>query len=367
MRILICGGGTAGHVNPAFAIASIIKENNHNAKILFVGTKSGLEARLVPQEGYDIKYIDVNGIRRTFSLRNLIAFKKAWQAYRASKKIISEFKPDIVVGTGGYVSGPVIYAAQKMGIKTAIHEQNAFWGITTRLLMNKADKVMLSFEPDYNKLKRKDNIVITGNPVRSEVGRLDKQSARRVLGIDARPLILSCGGSLGAKKINDAVCEMLKTSDKEGLFYHIHGTGKRGYNTAKERLNEAGISFENGGIIRVSEYIYDMPRVMTASDLVICRAGAITLAELAVLGKPSILIPSPNVTENHQYYNAKIFEKKGAAIIIEDKDLNGKSLYRTIKKLFEDNSKLAKMSKSALELAKPDASNAIYKEIMSLL
>lgn len=360
MRVLISGGGTAGHINPAIAIATKIKEIEPSAKILFVGTAKGLEAKLVPQEGFLIKYITISGLKRKLSYKNIVVIKRALSAVSDSKKIIKEFSPDIVVGTGGYVSGPVLYAAQSLGIKTVIHEQNAFWGITTRLLARKADKIMLSFDPQEKQIKRYKNIVITGNPIREEMLKLERQAARRVLDIDARPLVLSFGGSLGAKRINEAVSEMLALSEKEGIFNFIHGTGKRDYEWFKENFKQ------NPPNIRISEYIYDMPRVMVAADIIVCRAGAITLAEIAALGKPSILIPSPNVTENHQYHNAKVFEDKKAAILIEDKDLNGELLYKKLKELFEDNIFLNQMSKNAKALARPQALSEICEIIINL-
>jgi UDP-N-acetylglucosamine--N-acetylmuramyl-(pentapeptide) pyrophosphoryl-undecaprenol N-acetylglucosamine transferase len=360
MRVLISGGGTAGHINPAIAIAIKIKEIEPSAKILFVGTAKGLEAKLVPQEGFEIRYITISGLKRKLSYKNIVIIKRALSAISDAKKIIKEFSPDIVVGTGGYVSGPVLFAAQNLGIKTVVHEQNAFWGITTRLLARKADKILLSFDPQEKQMKRYKNIVITGNPIREEMLKLESQSARRVLGMDARPLILSFGGSLGAKRINQAVCEMLHLSEKEEIFNFIHGTGKRDYEWFKENF---ALQKPN---IRISEYIYDMPRVMVAADIIICRAGAITLAEIAALGKPSILIPSPNVAENHQYHNAKVFEDKKAAILLEDRALNGELLYEKIKELAEDNHQLSQMSKNAKALARPNALKDICESIFSL-
>lgn len=360
MRVLISGGGTAGHINPAIAIATKIKEIDPAAKILFVGTTKGLESKLVPGAGFDLQYITISGLKRKLSYKNIVIIKKALSAISDAKKIIKEFSPDIAIGTGGYVSGPVLYAAQGLGIKTVIHEQNAFWGITTRLLARKADKIMLSFDPQEKQIKRYKNIVITGNPIREEMLKLESQSARRVLGVDARPLVLSFGGSLGAKRINQAVCEMLELSAKEDMFNFIHGTGKRDFEWFKENFK---LQKSN---IRISEYIYDMPRVMVAADIIVCRAGAITLAEIAALGKPSILIPSPNVAENHQYHNAKVFEDKNAAILIEDKNLNGQLLYEKIKELAEDNHKLSQMSKNVKTLAKPNALKDICEIIFGL-
>ena len=367
MRVIISGGGTAGHINPAISIAKEIKTKFPTAKIMFVGTQKGLESTLVPQEGYRIKYIDVSGFKRSLTPKNIIIAIKALKARRTAKKIINEFSPDIVIGTGGYVSGPVVSAAQKMGIKTAIHEQNAYWGVTTRLLAKKADKIFLSFEPDDEQKKLYgDRLIVTGNPIRKDILTFDKSSSRRVLDIDEKPLILSFGGSLGAKKINEAMLYLIKKSKDEGKLNHIHGTGKRDKEFMKAALGHIGLKYSDSGDIRVFEYIYDMPRVLAAADLIICRGGAITLAELAAAGKPAIIIPSPNVTENHQFHNAKVYENKNAAVIIEDKDLTGELLYETVINLAESG-KLSEMSKNMLTFKKENAAREICNEIGTLV
>ncbi|MBE6903988.1 MAG: undecaprenyldiphospho-muramoylpentapeptide beta-N-acetylglucosaminyltransferase [Ruminococcaceae bacterium] len=367
IKVLISGGGTAGHINPALSIANEIKRKNPNAKIMFVGTKRGLESTLVPQEGYPIKFIDVSGFLRSLSLKNIKIAFKALKAKSDAKKIIKEFSPDFAIGTGGYVSGPLLSAAQKMGIKTFIHEQNAYWGVTTRLLAKKADKIFVSFEPNEEQKKQYgDRLVVTGNPIRNDILSLDKSSSRRVLGIDERPFVVSFGGSLGAKRINDAALGMLEESKKDSRFIHLHATGKRDKEYMKQELKKRGLGFTSSGDIRVIEYIHDMPRVLAAADLVICRAGAITLAELAAIGKPAIIIPSPNVSENHQYKNAKVFADKDAAVLIEDKDLTAELLYTTVKEIISQN-RLEQMSSNMLKFKKENAVSdivsSIFKEI----
>lgn len=366
MKILFAGGGTAGHINPALAVAGYIKEKHPNAYIGYIGTANKLEAKLVPEKGYDFHTIDVAGFQRRLSLkniaRNISAAGKAITSSRDSRRILKEIKPDVVVGTGGYVSGPVLRQAQKLGIKTAIHEQNAFPGVTTKMLAENADAVMLAMPQAEKYLKLKKPPIITGNPIRSELLNITREQARKKLGLDNRPLILSFGGSLGARHINEAVSELIRWHNGTHKFYHIHGTGSVGFEGMKESLKDITLCDE----IDIREYISDMAVCMAAADLVICRAGAITLSELQAMGKPSVLIPSPYVAENHQYHNAMTLKKAGGAEVIEEKDLNGEKLIDTVAHLIENNPKLSAMSASAKKNAIIDANERIYKVIMQL-
>ncbi len=366
MKILFAGGGTAGHINPALAIADYIKERHPDAEISYIGTAEKLEAKLVPQKGYDFYTIKVAGFSRSLSLKgiahNISAAKKAVTSSIESKKLIKKINPDVVIGTGGYVSGPVLRAAQQLGYKTAIHEQNAFPGVTTKMLAPKADAVMLAMPQAEKYLKINKKPIITGNPIRSELLRITREEARKKLKLDNRPLILSFGGSLGAKRVNESVADLIKWHNGSGKFYHIHATGKSGYNDMCENLKEITLSNE----IKIREYIDDMDVCMAAADLVICRAGAITLGEIQACGKPAILIPSPYVAENHQYHNAMTLKKDGAAEIIEEKDLTGEKLIETAKYLIENKPKLEAMSNAATKNAIIDANERIYKVIMQL-
>ncbi len=366
MKILFAGGGTAGHINPALAVAGYIKEKHPGAEIYYIGTANKLEARLVPEKGYDFRTIDVAGFQRSLSpksiVKNVSAVKKAIDASAKCKKLLKEIAPEVVVGTGGYVSGPVLKAAQKMGFKTAIHEQNAFPGITTKMLSAGADTIMLAMPEAEKHLKLNKKPVITGNPIRLELLKVKREEARKKLGLDNRPLILSFGGSLGATKINEAVAELVKWHNGSGKFYHIHATGKFGFEDMKNSLADISIAKE----IDIREYINDMEICMAAADLVICRAGAITLGELQACGKPSILIPSPYVAENHQFHNAMTLKKAGAAQILEEKGLSGQSLISAVEMLIENKPKLEKMSNAAKKSAIIDANERIYKEIMKL-
>lgn len=366
MKILFAGGGTAGHINPALAVADYIKQRHPNAQISYVGTAEKLEAKLVPAKGYDFYTIKVAGFRRSFSpkavIHNIGAATMAATSIIEAEKILKKVKPDVVIGTGGYVSGPVLRAAQRLGIKTAIHEQNAFPGVTTKMLAPKTDKVMLAMPEAEKYLKFDKKPVITGNPIRSELLETKRDVAREKLHLGDKPLILSFGGSLGAQHLNEAVAELIKWHNGSGKFYHIHATGKNGYADMKESLKEVELSND----IDIREYIDDMDLCMAAADLVICRAGAITLGELRACAKPAVLIPSPFVAENHQFHNAMTLKKDGAAEVIEEKDLTGEKLIKTVELLIENKPKLSKMSQAALKNAIIDANERIYEIIMQL-
>jgi UDP-N-acetylglucosamine--N-acetylmuramyl-(pentapeptide) pyrophosphoryl-undecaprenol N-acetylglucosamine transferase len=367
MKVLFAGGGTAGHINPALAIADYIKLHHTDAQISYVGTAEKLEAKLVPQKGYDFYTIKVAGFRRSLSpkaiIHNISAVKMAATSTINAKKIIKKINPDIVIGTGGYVSGPVLKAAQSLGYKTAIHEQNAFPGVTTKMLAPKADAVMLAMKEAEKYLKINKKPYITGNPIRQELLNIDRETARKKLNLGDKPLILSFGGSLGARRVNEAVSELIKWHNGSNKYYHIHGTGKIGYDAMCESLKGIKLSSD----IKVREYIDDMDVCMAAADLVICRAGAITLGELQACGKPSILIPSPYVAENHQYHNALTLKNDGAAELIEEKDLSGESLIKTVEKLINDKNKLQEMSLNARKNAITDSNKRIYDIIQGIL
>lgn len=370
MHILFAGGGTAGHINPALAIAAHIKERHPDAKISFIGTPNRLEARLIPEAGYDFYTIEVEGFQRKLTpeniRRNVSAAYKAVKSSMDAKKLLKKLQPDVVVGTGGYVSGPVLREAAKLGIKTAVHEQNAYPGITNKMLSSKVDRVMLAMPEARERMKLKNEPVIVGNPVRGSVMKADKAQARRRLGIDERPMILSFGGSLGARVINQTAADVLAWHWRSGKYFHFHAAGSGGYNDMKELLKQKGVELENAPTVRFSEYINDMDLCMAAADLVICRAGAITLSELQVQGKAAILIPSPYVAENHQYHNAMTLKKLGAAEVIEEKELTGEKLVEEVKKLLEDPEKLKKMGEASASSAIRDVHDRIYNVIMEL-
>jgi len=370
MKVLLAGGGTAGHINPALAIAGYIKNKRNDAEFLFIGNRGGMEQRLVPQAGFEIKSITISGFKRSFSpksmLENVKTVSRTFTSSREAKKIIAEFKPDICIGTGGYVSGPVIRTAAKMGIPCIIHEQNAYPGITNKMLAKSVKKVMLAV-PDAKKYFDKNvDFVITGNPVRQEILTAKKEESRKKLGLDNRPVVLSFGGSLGARKINEAVADLVARSGIDGRYQHIHAYGSYG-DWFPQLVEEKGTDIADCSNLDIRPYIDNMPTCMAAADLVICRAGAITLSEIQAMGKPAILIPSPNVAENHQYHNAMALVNAGAADIIEEKDLTGAALMRKTDKMLLNPEKLEKYSENSRKMAITDANERIYSVVKKVL
>ena len=370
MRILFAGGGTAGHINPALAIAGYIREKEPGVEILYVGAKGGMEERLVPKAGFAFRSITISGFQRkpswTNLKKNVKTVVRVFTSSREAKKIIREFQPDICLGTGGYVSGPVIREARKLGFPAVIHEQNAFPGVTTKMLSKKVNKVMLAVEDAKKYLDKSADCVLTGNPVRQAVIRAEREASRKALGLDSRPLILSFGGSLGARTINEAVADLLAESAKSGKYQHIHGYGQYG-KWMPDLVAGKGVDLKKAKQILMREYIDNMPECLAAADLVICRAGAITLSELQAQGKASILIPSPNVAENHQYHNAMALVRRGAAEMIEEKDLTGEKLCGKVEEIFSKPGGAEALGRNARKMAVLDANERIYRVIKEVL
>lgn len=370
MKVIIAAGGTGGHVNPALAVANKIKELNSDADIMFIGTKDKIEARVVPAAGYKFKTINISGFQRKLTFKNIIRnIKTIFRIFTSSsqaRKIIKEFNPDVVVGFGGYVSGPVLREAVKLNIPTAIHEQNAFPGITNKALAKKVDKVMLTSENAKKYLEPKNEVIVTGLPVREEMLNVDKDIARMELGIDvSKPLVLSMGGSLGARAINDAMCELISKKSKDNDCTFLHAMGQYGL-WVPDKLKELGVDADKQENVILKEYINDMERCMPAADVVICRAGASSVCEIEALGKASILIPSPNVAENHQFHNAMVLVENDAAILIEEKDLTGDKLLEELNRLLKHKDLIPKFQNNAQNLAFLDATLNISKIIISL-
>ena len=369
MRVLFAGGGTAGHINPAIAGAGYIRSNQPDAELYYIGRKGGMEERLVPAAGINFHGIEVSGFQRQLNWENIKyninAASQLASASRNARRLLLDIKPDVVMGTGGYVSGPVLRQAAKLGIKCCIHEQNAFAGVANKMLAPKVDAVMLAM-PDAEKyFKAKNKPIVTGNPVRESVINMTKQKARGILGMDERPMILSFAGSLGARRINETVADVMAWHWKSGQIVHYHATGEYGVELMPKLLAEKGVDL-NCENIHITEYIDNMDVMLAAADLVICRSGAITISELAVQGKPSVLIPSPNVAENHQYHNAMTLVSRGAAAIVEEKDLTGEKLTQTVSELITDKARLEKMSQNARKCAITDTNERIYRIIMKL-
>lgn len=374
MRVLISGGGTGGHINPALAIADKIKRENENAEIEYVGTKRGLEATLVPKAGLKIHFIKVRGFKRSLSLTNIDAAIKAVTSVMEAKKIIKAFKPDIVIGTGGYVCWPVLKAASKMNIPTAVHESNAFPGVTTRMLSKYVDVIMLGFKESKKYLDcDRDKLVRVGSPVSEKMLSANKETARKSLGIDIdEKVVLSAGGSLGAMALNENVFELIKNYTLPSGIRHIHATGNAGWEQQKEKYKSLGFEQKDEdtlvkGKVTVCRYIYNMHELLPACDVEICRAGAMTLSELSVLGKAAVIIPSPYVTNNHQYKNAKVLCDKNAAVMIQEKELNGENLTLAVKELVENDEKRKAIENNVREFAVTDTTERIYGIIKKLV
>ena len=372
MRVLIACGGTGGHINPGLAIADIIKKKYPDTEFLFAGTPKGMESKLVPKAGYRLETIKVAGFQRKISLENIGRNAKA-VAYlvtsgRRAKQIIEGFKPDIAIGTGGYAAGPVIRKAARMGIPTAIHEQNAYPGVTNKLLSKEVDYVMLTVKEALKFMdKSKFEYSVTGLPVRSNINTMSREEARKKLGMDDSFTILSFGGSLGAGCINETMTEVIKWHVGKGLgINHIHGYGGMGKDSFPQAMEAAGIPLKNDRL-RITEYINDMDVCLAAADLVICRSGASTLAELEAAGKASILIPSPIVAGNHQYHNAMVLGNAGAAVVIEQKDVTNERMIAEIEKLYGDSAKVKSMSESAAKLHLADTNDRILAVIDKLI
>ena len=363
MRVLIAAGGTAGHINPALAIAGAIKKADPSAEIHFAGRKEGMEYRLVGQAGYPFHHIEITGFQRRLSLHNIKRnIVTLWNL------ALSGPKPDLVIGCGGYVSGPVVRCAAKMGIHTAIHEQNAFPGVTNKLLAPDVDLVFAAVPAAVEKLGAPDKTIVVGNPVRPEVftKAKDRDAIRAELGAGDRTVILSFGGSLGARRVNEVVADLCAWEQHEKKpVLHLHATGQYGVQLFKDLEKEK--NFAEGDGLVVKEYINNMPELLAAADLVISRAGALTLAELEAVGRAAVLIPSPNVAENHQYFNAMELQKADAAVVIEEKDLTGEKLVSTVSDMLAQPGKLAEMGKNARSLSVDDSLDRIADALMKLV
>ena len=368
MRVIFAGGGTGGHLNPAIAIADRIWQIEPGSEVLFVGTRRGIENKLVPAAGYRLEHVEIQGLRRSLSLSNIKTLWLALTSPSKAKKIIKEFKPDVAVGTGGFVCWPVIRAAASMGIPTALHESNAVPGVAVKMLEGCVDVIFTNFEETKNHLRHPEKVIRVGNPLRGDFSKLDYNTARDKLGITGkyRYFILSCGGSMGAERINEEVLAFMRDYvAKRRDIFHLHASGSIEYEAAKARFSEYGLdSVPN---VKLVEYIYDMPLQMAAADLVINRAGAVTISELALLGKPAIIIPSPNVTDNHQYKNAKVLADAGAAIMIQESELGPGVLERAVDTVLGDRAKLASMREKFSRFAIKNADLRIYNELKKLV
>lgn len=367
MRVILTGGGTGGHIYPAVSIAREIQKRYKDAEIVFVGTEKGLESKIIPKEGFKLKTIKVRGFERKLTLKNLVAVKEAALSIATARRIIKDFKPDIVIGTGGYVCGTVMLSAALMGIPTLIHESNAFAGMTNKILFRFVDKIALNFEEATKYFNNPKKVVVTGNPIRSDIFDITKQEGIKELGFDEnKPLVLVTGGSRGARKINQSVLSLAEECNRNGKIQLLHMTGDTQYDAVLKSYKERNVPTDTLNI-RVVPYLYNMPYALAASDIVINRCGAMTLSEITALGKPSILIPFPYAADNHQEYNGRALEKKGAAIVIVEKDLTEEVLKNTVLDLLNDKSKLEAAALNSKKLGIKNATERIGDIISEII
>ena len=349
MNVIFTCGGTGGHINPAIAVANIWKERHPDSNILFIGAKGHMEEKLVPAAGYALETFETSGMSRKLTIdgikRNVKAVANVFAAVSGCKKIIRRFKPDVIIGTGGYASFPALLAGKMMKIPTCVHEANAMPGLTTRMAAAWADKVLICFPESAKHYKRPEKTQAVGMPVRREFIFTEKEAARKELGLDSRPVIVSTFGSQGAKMMNLAMAEFMKLEQEAGYPYqHIHGVGSFGWKWFPDRLKELGVDAENSGAIDMREYIYNMPTVMAAADVIISRAGASSCNEIAASGTPCVLIPSPNVTDNHQEKNARAIADKGGAVVLLEKDCTAQRLFDEVAAILSDQQRSEAMS-----------------------
>ena len=370
MKVIIAAAGTGGHINPGIAIANKIMEEEKNSKVIFIGTDRGLENDLVPRAGYELKTIEAYGLSKKISIENIKKLYKTYKGISEAKKIVREFKPDIVIGTGGYICGATILAAKKYHIPTLLHESNAFPGKAVKMLSKKVDTVLIGFEEAKKSLTGARKVVATGTPIKIRKIKFSDTERTKIINsfglTTEKPIVLVFGGSQGAKRINDSIIEIIEKNLNKN-YQMIWAAGPKQYDIIKQDLNIKNIDIDKINGIKILPYIYNMEEVMNVSDLIVARSGAMTVSEISMLGKPAIFVPLPNVSNNHQMYNAKVLEKAKAAQILNDKELNGNLLNSQIEKIATDKSLLEKMGNNAIKCAKYDVENKIYDEIKKIV
>ena len=368
MRFMFACGGTAGHINPAIALAKMFRERMSDCNILFIGAKGGMEERLVPREGFELKTVTISNFQRKLTPKNIwhnvVAVKNVFASAATARKYIREFDADAVVGMGGYASYPAMKQGAKLGIATLVHEANAVPGLTTKMVADHVDKIMVAFEESARHYKNRDRVVVVGMPVRSEFVHGDKDAMKKKLGYAGKKLVVSSWGSLGARDMNRQMVEFLRLEAAEDSFCHVHATGAGAWNWMPQEVKDAGVELQKHPQIELKEYIYNMPELMVAADLVISRAGASSLNEIAASGTPAIIVPSPNVTDNHQEKNARILEQRGGAVVIRESESSGKLLYETAKAILSDEKRAEQMGQAARAAAVLDSAERIYDLIL---
>ena len=370
MRVIVAAAGTAGHINPGLAIANKIKEEEPNSKIIFIGTTRGLENDLVPRAGYELKTIEAYGLSKQISIANFKKICATLKATGKARKIIQEFKPDIIVGAGGYICGPVVWAASKEKIPVVLHESNAFPGKAVKVLAKKANTVLISFEEARSRIPNAKNIVFTGTPVKIEKKDYTKDQKAKILKNgelkENLPIVLVFGGSQGAQKINEAIIGILENKLNKD-YQIIWATGPKQFDIIKQELAEKKIDISNIENAKILPYIYNMEEIMNISNVIVARSGAMTITEISNLGKPSILVPLPNVSQNHQLYNAKVLADVGAAKIILNNELKKENLNEEIEKIIKNPEIMHEMEEKAFSKSVKNVQDKIYKEIKKLV
>ena len=370
MRAIIAAAGTAGHINPGIAIANEINKQEKNSKIIFIGTTRGLENDLVPRAGYELKTIDAYGLSKKISIDNIKKMIKTLKGFGEAKKLLKEINPDIVIGTGGYICGATISAAHRLKIPTILHESNAFPGKAVKMLAKKTDTILVSFKDAMGRIKHAKKIVYTGTPVKIKKQNYTEEQKEKMIkkvGLNKQmPIALVFGGSQGARRINQAIMEMIKSELNEN-YQMIWATGPKQYDIVKEELENENKNINHIKNMKILPYIYNMEEIMNIVDVIVARSGAMTITEIANLGKPSILVPLPNVSHDHQLYNAKVLQNVGAADIILDNELTGKKLNENIEKIVLDKDKCKSMGEKALTVATDDVENKIYAQIVETI
>ena len=365
MNVIFTCGGTGGHINPAIAVANILKERKPDVKILFIGAQGHMEEKLVPAAGFKLVTLPGSGLSRKLNLagikKNVNAIKCVLSAVGKCKKIIRDFDADVIVGTGGYASFPALLAGSQLKVPTIVHEANAVPGLTTKMAAAVADRVLVCFEESKKYYKHPEQVEVVGMPVRREFLFGNKAEARRELGIDdGKHVVVSAFGSQGAKVMNETMADMMPLEKADGFpFHHIHATGSFGKEWMPKRVKDNGVEYENEAMLDIREYIYNMPTVMAAADVIIGRAGSATCNEIAAAGVPCILIPSPNVTNNHQEKNARVLEEAGGAVVVLEKDCSAEKMYELVKELLADETRRGDMTKALHGLVKSDSAERI--------
>ncbi len=367
MKVVIAGGGTGGHVYPGVTIARTLVERDPTIQVLFIGTKKGLEADVVPREGFRLVTIGVDAFKRRLSVGTVLAAFRACGALAQSLAILAREKPRVVIGTGGYVSGPAVLAAWMMRIPTLVHEQNVFPGVTTRLLSRVASTVATTYVESSRYLARRARVVVTGNPVRRSILTASRREGAETFGLDRNlPTLLVFGGSQGARAINDAMVEALEGIARRPDVQVIHQTGRADHARVVRELEARGVLQAGKGRLVIEPYLYQMDRAMACADLVVCRAGAISIAEITARGLPAILVPFPGAAEGHQEKNARALERAGAAVVVLQRDLAGPALLQMVLEILGDRARLARMSEGSRVLGRPGAADAIADLVVGL-